>query len=254
MSLRLQKESKMSEITEQVSTSIDALMQEFYIVTHNLANVSTVGYKRMCNAFSKSLEARQTGEETYSPGTIDLNSAFDFSQGGIVETGRPLDIALYGKGLFVIETPDGPLYTRNGTFRTNQNGQIVDCNGRIVAGEAGPIAIPSNVALSQLNVSSDGTISAGGVAIGRFSLVNFADDESKLIPAGSNCFQMPDENIEPVAAEHIVVKQGYQEASNVKMIEELVDMIMVARLYEANMKLLSAQSEATQSIMGVATG
>jgi len=244
----------MSEITDQVSTSIDALMQEFYVITHNLANVSTVGYKRMCNAFSKSLEAREAGEETYSPGTIDLSSAFDFSQGSIVETGRPLDFALYGKGFFVIETPEGPLYTRNGTFRTNQNGQVVDCNGRIVAGEAGPITIPSNIGLSQLYVSSDGTISAGGLAIGRFGLVDFADNESKLIPVGANCFQMPEEDIEPVAAEQIVVKQGYQEASNVKMIDELVDMIMVARLYEANMKLLSAQSEASKSIMGVAMG
>ena len=148
----------MSEITGQVSTSIDALMQEFYIITHNLANVSTVGYKRVCNAFSKSLEARETGEETYSPGTIDLNSAFDFSQGSIVETGRPLDFALYGKGFFVIETPEGQLYTRNGMLRTNQNGQIVDCNGRTVAGEAGPIVIPTSMGPSQLYVSSDGTV------------------------------------------------------------------------------------------------
>jgi len=244
----------MPQITEQVSTSVDALMQEFYIITHNLANVSTVGYKRMCNAFSKSLEAQAIGEETYSPGSIDLNSALDFSQGSIVETGRPLDFALYGKAFFVIETPEGPLYTRNGTFRTNQNGQIVDCNGRMVAGEAGPITIPTNVGLSQLNVSSDGTISASGAAIGKFRLVDFADNENKLIPAGANCLRMSDETVEPVTAEHIVVKQGYQEASNVKMIDELVDMIMVARLYEANMKLLSAQSEASESIMGVAMG
>ena len=244
----------MSEITGQVSTSIDALMQEFYIITHNLANVSTVGYKRVCNAFSKSLEARETGEETYSHGTIDLNSAFDFSQGSIVETGRPLDFALYGKGFFVIETPEGQLYTRNGMFRTNQNGQIVDCNGRTVAGEAGPIVIPTGMGPSQLYVSSDGTISANGVAIGKFKLVDFEDNDNKLIPVGANCFQMSEEDVEPVIAENIVVKQGYQEASNVKMIDELVDMIMVARLYEANMKLISAQSEASKSIMGVAMG
>jgi flagellar basal body rod protein FlgG len=244
----------MSQITEQVSTTIDALMQEFYMITHNLANVNTVGYKRVCNAFSKYLETRASGEETYSPGTIDLNSAFDFSQGSIVETGRPLDFALYGKGFFVIETPEGLLYTRNGTFQTNQNGQIVDCNGRIVAGQAGPITIPTNVPLSQLGVSSDGTISGGGIEMGKFRLVDFADNENKLIPVGSNCYQMPDENVEPVPAEHIVVKQGYQEASNVKMVEELVDMIMVARLYEANMELLSAQGAASDSLMSVATG
>jgi flagellar basal-body rod protein FlgF len=242
----------MSEVTTQISASTDALMQEFDIIAHNLANVSTVGYKRMCNAFSKSLEAQGTGLQTYSPGEIDLTSAFDFSQGSIVETGRPLDFALYGKGFFVIETPEGPLYTRNGAFLTNQNGQIVDSSGRIVAGTAGPITIPGGVALSQLNITSDGSISTGETAIGKFRLVDFQDNENKLVPAGENSYQMPDPDVTSIAAEHIVVKKGYQEASNVKMIDELVDMLMVARLYEANMKSVTAQQEATSSILSVA--
>ena len=244
----------MAEITGQVSSSINALMREFNIITHNLANVSTVGYKRRCNTFSKSLKAQEVGIKTYSPGSINLNSALDFSQGSIIETGRPLDFALYGKGFFVIETPEGPLYTRNGIFHTNRNGQIVDSEGRTVAGEAGPIAIPASVVLSQLNVSSDGSISAAGTAIGKFKLVDFEDSENKLVPAGANCFTMPQEDVEPTTTEHIVVKQGYQESSNVKMIDELVDMIMVSRLYEANMKFISAKNETSRSIIGVAMG
>jgi len=242
----------MSAITDQVSTSIDALTLEFDIIAHNLANVSTTGFKRRCNAFSKSLDAQDA--ETYSPGTIDLNSVFDFSQGSIVETGRPLDCALHGKGFFVIETPEGPLYTRNGTFLTNQNSQIVNSLGRIVAGQAGPITIPGNVGISQLNVSSDGTISAGGIAIGKFRLVDFNDNENKLVPTGDSCYRMPDENIQPIEAEHIVVKQGYQEASNVQIIDELVDMILVSRLYEANMDSITAEQQASSSLMSVAMG
>ena len=242
----------MSEITEQVSTSIDALTQEFDIIAHNLANVSTVGFKRRCNAFSKSLEAQNT--ETYSPGTIDLNSIFDFSQGSIVETGRPLDFALHGKGFFVIETPEGPLYTRNGTFQTNQNSQIVDSQGRIVAGQAGPITIPGNIGISQLSVSSDGTIGAGEIAIGKFRLVDFNDNDIKLVPTGDSCYRMPDVNIQPVAAEQLIVKQGYQEASNVQIVDELVDMILVSRLYEANMKSIAAEQQASSSLMSVALG
>ena len=242
----------MSVITDQVSTSIDALTKEFDIIAHNLANVSTVGFKRRCNAFSKSLEAQDT--ETYSPGTIDLNSAFDFSQGSVVETGRPLDFALHGKGFFVIETPEGPLYTRNGTFQTNQNSQIVDSQGRIVAGQAGPITIPGNTGISQLSISSDGTISAGEIAIGKFRLVDFNDNDNKLVPTGDSCYRMPDENIQPVEAEQLVVKQGYQEASNVQIIDELVDMILVSRLYEANMKSITAEQQASSSLMSVALG
>lgn len=242
----------MSAITDQVSTSIEALTQEFNIIAHNLANVSTVGFKRRCNAFSQSLEAQNP--ESYSPGTIDLNSVFDFSQGSIVETSRPLDFALHGKGFFVIETPEGPRYTRNGIFNTNQNSQIVDSLGRIVAGQAGPITIPANIGISQLNVSDDGTISAGPIAIGKFRLVGFNDNENKLIPTGDSCYRMPDVNVQPVDTQNIIVKQGYQEASNVQIVDELVDMILVSRLYEANMKSLSAEQQASGSLMSVAMG
>ncbi len=240
----------MSLVTSQVSTSIAELTKEFETITHNLANVSTVGYKRKSNAFSISLDTK----EPYSPGTVDLDSLFDFSQGDMVETGRPLDFALYGKGFFTIETPEGPLYTRNGMFSTDQNGQIMDSMGRIVAGESGPITIPSNIGISQLHVSSDGTISAGGTPIGRFMLVDFEDNESKLVPTGNSCYRMPDASIVPVEAERLVVKQKFQESSNVKIIEELVDMIFVNRLYQANMKSITSQQEASASLMSLAMG
>jgi flagellar basal body rod protein FlgG len=242
----------MPELIEQISTSLEALTKEFEIITNNLANVSTTGFKRRCNAFSTFLEAQKAEIDEYSPGTINLESAFDFSQGNLNETGRPLDLALFGKGFFVIETPNGPLYTRNGTFTRNENGQITDINGQIVAGDAGPITIPNNVENSKIHVSSDGTISAGGINIGKFRLVDFQDNESKLISTGESCYMMPDNNIIPVAAENIAVKQGYQEASNVKMIDELVDMIMVSRLYEANVKFIAAKKEISSSLMGLA--
>ena len=244
----------MSEITTQVSSSVNALMQELDIITHNMANSSTVGYKRRCNAFSKSLEAQQGGVDPQTPAGIDLRTMFDFSQGNVIETGRPLDFAVCGKGFFVIETPQGPLYTRNGMFQTNQNGQVVDSEGRSVAGQSGPITIPNDVGLSQVNVANDGSVSAGGAVIGKFRIVDFGDNEKNLLPAGLNCFRMTDENIRPVDAEHTVVKQGYQESSNVRMVDELVGMITVSRLYEANMKFISAQKEASGSLMSVAMG
>jgi len=244
----------MADTIAQVSSSIEALTKEFEVITNNLANVSTVGYKRRCNTFSQLLEAQESGEGTGPDYEVSLDTKFDFSQGNITETGRPLDFALYGKGFFVIETPEGPLYTRNGAFSTNRNGQIVDMEGRTVAGEAGPITVPPTVGVSQVTVSSDGVISANGTAIGKFRLVSFGDNESKLIPAGANCFRMTEEGVTPAKAEHIVVKQGYQESSNVNIVDELVDMIMVSRLYQANMNLVSAQKETMGSIMSVAMG
>ena len=239
-------------IIPQVSSSINALMREYEIITNNLANVSTTGFKRRTNAFSKTLEKQTKGENEFSPGKIELNSSIDFSQGNLSETGRPLDFAIFGKGFFVIETPNGPFYTRNGIFHIDQNGQIVDSQGRIVAGDAGPITIPNDIGISQINVSNDGNISAAGVPIGKFQLVDFQDNENKLVPTGDSCYRMPDKNVQPVEAENSIIHQGSKEVSNVKMIEELVDMLMVTRLYEANMKFIAARKEVASSITSAA--
>jgi flagellar basal body rod protein FlgG len=246
----------MSVISEQVSTSLEALTKEYEIITHNLANVSTAGYKRRCNAFSKVLESRVTDPQaySYSPGSVEMETSFDFSQGNIVQTDRKLDCALYGKGFFQIETPDGALYTRSGIFNVDPNGQVIDFQGRIVSGQAGPITIPGDVAISEIKISSDGSISADGTNIGQFKLVDFGDDENKLAPVGGSCYLMTDPEIEPVSAENVIVKQGCQEASNVQIIDELVDLLMVSRFYEANMDFLNSGKETTGNLISVAMG
>jgi flagellar basal-body rod protein FlgF len=238
----------------QLTTSIDALTRELEIITHNLANASSAGFKRRCNAFTKALDTQEGSPDTYSPGQIDLKTSLDFSQGSFTQTGNPLDFAIMGKGFFVVETPQGPLYTRNGSFQINNSGQLADTAGRIVSGESGPITVPPTVGISQIEVANDGKITANGVNIGKLQIIDFQENEDKLISAGTNCFVMPDTEVRPTPAETIVVKQGFQEASNVKVVDEMVDMIMVSRLYEANMRYLSAQKENSSSIMNVAMG
>jgi flagellar hook-basal body protein len=111
------------DVNSQVTSSITSLEQEFSAIAHNLANFNTVGYKRISTSFSKALEAQQSGAADSSE--AELNLSLDLSQGlSFIQTGRSLDAALYGKGFFVVETPDGLLYTRNGSFKINQNGQI----------------------------------------------------------------------------------------------------------------------------------
>lgn len=242
----------MPDISSQISSTIKGLNREFDLITHNLANVSTPGFKRRYNDFSKSLTAQQHSLDKNSSENIKPSAtAIDFTQGNFIETGRELDIALCGKGFFVIETPQGPLYTRNGMFRLNDNNQIVDLSGRIVSGQSGPLTIPSSVALSQITITTNGTITGSGVRIGQFKLVDFPDKEHKLTPVGLNCFKGP-QNLEPEAAENMFVKQGFQEGSNVQMMEEMVDMIMVTRLYEANMKFISRNGEMNKNLIDVA--
>lgn len=243
----------MTDVSAQVATTLNTLMNEFDIITHNLANVSTSGYKRRCSSFSAALAA-QTGDGAGTTGAESISAGnIDFSQGNMVETGQPLDVALYGKGFFAIETPDGPLYTRHGIFRANQNGQIVDAQGRMVAGESGPLAIPTEVDVSEIHVGTDGRIFARGSLIGQFRIVDFPGKSDQLVPVGLNCYRVS-KDAEPAAAEGVTVKQGYQEGSNVQLVEELVNMIMVSRIYEANAKLVNAKKDMSSTAIGVAMG
>ncbi len=241
----------MSTISNQVRTALGGLTREFDLIAHNLANVSTPGFKRRYNDFSKSLTEQVGLLKKSSEKELLARTVVDFSQGSFTQTGRTLDLALCGKGFFVVETPDGPLYTRNGSFRLNENSQIVDLSGRIVAGQSGPITIPQSVDISLVSIGDDGTVSADGVSLGQLQLVDFRDTQAKLIPAGLNCFKAP-VNVDPESAESLIVKQGFRESSNVQMMEELVDMITVTRLYEANVRFINKSGETSKKLLDVA--
>ena len=243
----------MTDVAAQVSASLNALTREFDIIAHNLANVSTTGYKRRLHGFSRAMDSQSDLVDGVSKGGDSSSDGFDFSQGHLVETGRTLDVALFGKGFFTIETPEGPLYTRHGVFQTNQNGQIVDSEGRVVAGANGPLNVPSETNITDISVNQNGQISIDGTTIGQFRIVDFPGKEDRLIAVGLGCFQAP-KDVEPVAAEQTLVRQGCQEASNVQMIEELVSMIMVTRTYEANVKLVNVTKDTSNSVIGVAMG
>lgn len=243
----------MADLSTQVNNSLSSLREEFNVITHNLANVNTVGYKRNFNNFARILDEKTSDTGNAQSSNNDV-SAVDFSQGSITQTQRPLDMALFGKGFFTLETPEGQLYTRKGMFHLNNNRQLVDDENRIVAGESGAITVPNNVSISELTVADDGSITTGDLQIGKLKLADFGENTGKLVPAGKGCFRMTDEQVEPAEPENVVVKQGALESSNVEMVEELVDMIMVSRLYESNMKLISAKGRASNSLMSVAMG
>jgi len=188
-----------------------------------------------------------------SAGKIEDNVSVDFEQGRLVHTGRPLDFALEGKNsFFVVETPQGPLYTRNGVFRINAQGQLVDAAGRMVSGQSGPIVIPPDVGASGVNVSGEGRISGRGQVIGTIKVVEF-DEPAKLTPVGGVAFKAPS-GTSPKPAVNPAVCQRFQEASNVVPVEELVDLITLSRLYEANFKTIGSQDDRMKSIIQVAMG
>jgi len=241
----------MADSAAQLSASLNTLEREFEIIAHNMANASTTGFKRRCNSFTQAMEAQSGSSGAGDEGSSQ--NTFDFSQGTLVQTDRTLDLALYGKGFFVLESPEGPLYTRHGVFQTNHNGQIVDTAGRLVAGTSGPLIVPPSVDVSDVHVDDSGRVSAGTIPLGGLRIVEFADKEDRLVPDGLNCFRTP-KDVEPKEATDVVVRQGYTEASNVKLIDELVNMITVSRLYQATMKLAMARKDNTTSAIDVAMG
>jgi flagellar basal body rod protein FlgG len=236
----------MEDTIRQVGATMDALTRELRAVSHNLANTNTTGYKRVRTDFSETLS-----EQLAVFGQERDESFVDFTSGQLVQTGRPLDAAISGLGMFVLETPEGPLYTRNGCFRVNANGQLSDAHGRTVAGEGGPIVLPPTVSPQQVTIGRDGVVSAAGRRIGQLRVVWF-NDPSVLRPAGRSTFAAP-EDVRPTEADEAVVSQGRLESSNVSGTEELVRLITITRLYEANARSLRVNDQRTRKLLDVAT-
>lgn len=214
-------------------------------VAHNLANVSSTGYRaeeHRLRAVQVQSNALQKGLATRAF-AVDASTHTDYAPGPMISTGRPLDVAVQGPGWLAVQLPDGSeAYTRNGSFEINVNGVVQTRGGLPVQGDGGAITIPPEVAIS---VGVDGTISAlpeSGAqntvsVIGRFKLVNPA--ETDLVRGDDGLFRMRDRSAAPVD-ERVSVVAGSLEGSNVNPAEQMVTMISLARQFEMQMKLLSA--------------
>ncbi len=242
--------------TETVAT-LTALAEEYRAIAHNLANANTAGYKRLVGTLTQPTPAGEAGAVAPSAGqdqtpapAAEASTGIDFSQGRLVRTGRSLDAALAGKGFFVLETDQGERYGRNGVFRTNATGQLVDGLGRTVAGQGGPITVPASVSPMTVQISADGRVLADGTMVGRLRIVEF-EDPSVLEPVGAGAFAAPD-GAAPADAQDTTVQQGFQEASNVEAVTELVGLIKVTRLYQANVQVMAKGGDRAKALLRIA--
>jgi len=239
----------MPEITELTASTLEALTQQYRAIANNLANVSTPGFKRSRTLFQQVMDRAGQAGQVSATQKVEGRPAVDFSQGTLTASGSSLDLAIEGPGFFRLETPDGPRYTRNGRFRTNAERQLVDAAGRAVGG---PIIVPAAVSPSSIRVARDGTVTTEGQRIGRLPVVSF-DRPGDLLPVGECCYKAPADMPER-DAEGFSVQQGFYEASNVSVVEELVGLITVTQMYEANLKGIRMEDEYTRSLLNVAMG
>ena len=214
-------------------------------VAHNLANVSTAGYRaeeHRLRAVQVQSNAAQKGLPTRAF-VVDASTHSDFASGPMLFTGRSFDLAVQGAGWMAVQTPDGSeAYTRNGSFELNVNGVLQTRNGLPVQGDGGPISIPPDVKVS---VGVDGTISVvpeSGAqnivnVVGRVKLVN--PPEADLVRGEDGLFRLKDGGTAPVD-ERARVAAGYTEGSNVNAAEQMVTMISLARQFEMQMKVLTS--------------
>jgi flagellar basal-body rod protein FlgF len=220
------------------------LERQMAVVANNLANVNTDGFKAEGMVFSEYLiRAEKPTKLSY---TQDFASYHDLREGNMKTTGNDLDVAIQGDGYFVLETPDGPRYTRNGHFQLNAASELVNSSGfRVMAGGAAVVINPED---GVINIAADGTISAdrtqGGntpVIYGRLDVVDFAGN-NPLKPGNGQVFGS-DEAPVAVTTDKFKVQQRMLEGSNVESIREMTSMIWVQRNYQSAQKFLESEHE-----------
>jgi flagellar basal-body rod protein FlgF len=219
------------------------------VLTNNIVNSSTTGYKRdtlVSSSFEEVMierigdpnilnTAREVGP--FSFGTHIDEVFTDFAPGSVENTGAQTDLAISGEGFFVVDTPDGERYTRNGNFTVNPEGFLMTSDGYYVLGENGRV----NVGSGGFEVDAGGNVAVEGEARDTLRVVQF-QETAGLRKQGDSLYYAIDGAI-PAAAENSTVMQGYLEGSNVDIADEMVDMMTVYRTYEASQKILTMTDE-----------
>lgn len=224
-----------------------ALTNQLDITANNIANVTTPGFQSSHPLFVEFLVSDDdSGQEIAY--VVDKGTVRNLNPGPINYTGNPLDISIEGRGYFVVETDEGAFYTRNGAFQLDAAGQLVTSAGATVLDDSNnPIVIAPGE--TEINISRDGTISTENGAIGRFRLVEFADEQA-MTNLGNSLMET-EQN--PLEASDSSVVQGMLEGSNVISVAEITRMIKLLRSYQAANQLILTEDEREQQAIDLLT-
>jgi len=255
----------MSSALWVAKTGLDAQQTRISVISNNLANVNTSGYKQSRGVFQDLMyqNVRQVGgqstQNTQLPTGLMLGSGVSlvatekvFTQGNISQTGNPLDMAIQGRGFFQVQMPDGSVaYSRDGTFHLDSQGQVVTSSGYPLSPA---ITVPSGA--TSITIGSDGTVSAqlqGSASPTQIGTVQLADfvNPAGLEPRGENLYLESASSGAPQTGTPGLtglgtISQGSVETSNVNVVEELVNMIEAQRAYEMNSKAISTIDQMLQ--------
>lgn len=243
-------------------TGMTAQQTQLDVISHNLSNVSTTGYKRNNAVFQDLIYQNlrqvgaQTTEENQLPTGLHLGlgvnvvaTSRNFTQGSLQQSGNSLDVAIDGNGFFEVQLPDGTTgYTRDGSFKLDSQGRVVTSAGLPI--QPG-VTVPADA--KSISISESGLVSvtvAGNPApqqVGQLAMSSFVNSAG-LEPVGQNLYRESAASGAPQQAEPGtnglgIIKQGFLENSNVNVVEELVNMIQTQRAYEMNSKAIQTSDQ-----------
>lgn len=240
-------------------------VERFETVANNLANVNTHGFKRhqtLHHDFQQGFVERiQTHQVKLTPdkdgelmrdlvqdqpldigemgtGTFVMSQWTHFEQGALQETQNPLDLALKGNGFFAVSLPNGELrYSRNGSFKMNADGLLVNNNGLAVMGQRGEIELDPD---AKITITATGDVIQNGKVVDQLDIINFEQPEL-LLNQGDNLYAAIPEMQETNSQAHVA--QGFLELSNVDVAGEMIQMISALRSYQISQKALQTEDE-----------
>ncbi|MBK7050252.1 MAG: flagellar basal-body rod protein FlgG [Rhodoferax sp.] len=248
-------------------TGMEAQQMQLDVISNNLANVSTTGFKRATAVFEDLMyqNLRQVGasssEQSQLPSGLQVGlgvrtvaTSRSFAQGNLQQTGNKLDVAVQGNGFFQVTMPDGTTnYTRDGSFQIDSQGRLVTATGLPIASG---VTVPANA--TAIAIGGDGTVTAqipGNVtpqSIGTIALANFVNPAG-LDPKGQNLYAESPASGQPSSGTPGAnglgaLMQGFVETSNVNVVQELVTMIQTQRAYEMNSKAIQTSDQMLQKL------
>ncbi|MBV5340638.1 MAG: flagellar basal-body rod protein FlgF [Deltaproteobacteria bacterium] len=215
-----------------------AAMQRLDVISNNLANINTPGYKKDKMSFEGLLAGNINPPAVPQGMTADPilqkdNIYIDYASGPISQSGNPLDLALDGDGFFAVTTPEGTAYTRQGNFRTSVDGTLVTVDGYPVQGTGGAsISIQG----SRIEIDARGVVTVDGTETGSIPVMDF-EKPYAMTKLGNALFIPADPQAAPQAGK-AQIRQGHIEGSNVESISEMVQMIETNRYFEACSKVI----------------
>jgi flagellar basal-body rod protein FlgG len=214
-------------------------MQHLAAIGHNLANADTPSFKRelaVTRPFSAYL--LETHNAGLQAGNSSITKVTDFSLGALRHTANPLDLAIEGDGYFVVETPQGRLYTRQGAFALDHSGHLVSAAGYPIVGEGGELRLTSD----QPRIDKEGALWERGEMVGRLKIVRFSDSR-QLERLGRGLYRSGSTQPLPQRDAQVGIRQGFIETSNVDAMSEMVDLITTMRQLEGSQKVIQGYNE-----------